>query len=64
MRYSYFHATPSELFAHVARSSRSSVSAAKRYYTQQGYPEIVARINAARLELRISRLLQARQAAA
>lgn len=63
MRYSYFHATPSELFAHVARSSRSSVSAAKRYYTQQGHPEIVALIDQARIAARIARLTQLQVAA-
>ena len=62
MRYSYFHATPAELFAHVAKSSRSSVSAAKKYYSERGHFEVAAQIDSARIAMRINRLVAKQQA--
>ena len=61
MTFSYVFASPEQLVSHLATASRASVSAAIRRYRERGRTDLVASINAAYLQARITRLKQSFQ---
>lgn len=58
MQFSYAYATIDQLIVHLATVSRSSLSAARKRYRALGQPDVIARIDAAVVQVRINRLQQ------
>jgi hypothetical protein len=58
MQFSYAYASTEQLVAHLATVSRASLSAARKRYRTSGHPDVVDRIDAALVQVRINRLQQ------